>query len=291
MKPQDTAVAANADSALNDGFPSREQPEIRNSTRSPIEGSDATAGPEAPSSGKDITAKRDSTTELPLYGLQEAIDFVSSIHEKALETLPMPQVATQMGYKHPSSTPFYRRCVAARLFGLMAKSGVELSARARSYLKPDGEHVRATAAREAVMGIQLYAEEVNKNLGKRMNTQFIANSFARILPITEGCALDCAKAFEQSLRFAGMLTTDGTVQMSDVVEAGTPKGQPIGHLSELNGTPHEGAEQTHTIFLDKTKTRRFTVSAPLELKATEIKRIQKWLEVTLQLDWTESSDP
>ena len=234
-------------------------------------------------------AKKDSTTELPMFDLGEAINFVSTIHEKALETAQMPQVATEMGYKNPSSTPFYRRCVASRQFGLMAKSGVELSARARSYLKPDNDNARITALRDAVMGIAYYADEVNRNLGKRLNVQFIANSFGKNLPITDGCALECARVFEQSLRIAGFLSGDGVVTMPAL--DGSLIVAEIKAAKEQAANGHDDSDQTHTLYLDKTKKRKFTVSAPLDVNPNEVKRIQKWLEVTLLMDWNEPEQP
>ena len=71
-----------------------------------------------PTDPKDVApvapAKKDSTNELPMFDLTEALNFVTKLHENALETVPMPKVAEGMGYTNPSSTPFYRRIVAAR---------------------------------------------------------------------------------------------------------------------------------------------------------------------------------
>jgi hypothetical protein len=234
------------------------------------------------------SVKKDSTNELPMLDIGEAINFVSLIHEKGLENAQMPDVATQTGYKHPSSTPFYRRCVAARLFGMLAKSGPELTARARTYLKPDNENARVAALRDAIMGIQLYADEVNKLIGKRINNLYVANSFQKVLPLTDGCAAECAINFERSLKFAGFLATDGTVVIPGL-ETTTPAApvKPTGEDDDKGGAD---GMQSHTLYLDKTKTKKFSVSAPLDLTPSEIKRIQKWLEVTLLVDWNEPDE-
>jgi hypothetical protein len=39
--------------------------------------------------------------------------------------------------------------------------------------------------------------------------------------------------------------------------------------------------QSHTLFLDGSKKRKFTISAPLIVTGAELERIKKWLEVTL----------
>lgn len=243
-----------------------------------------------PASSKDVgTAlattpqKKDSTNELPMFGLEEAITFVASIHDKALETVPMPEVARGMGYTHPSSTPFYRRITAARMFGLLSKSGAELTLRAKDYLKPDREEAKSAALRDAISGIQPYSDEVLKHGNKKLNTQFVANGFAKTFSLTDGCANTCAKAFESSLKFAGMLSSDGVV-----IPAGTP---PTGQTAQVEGAlatktpPAESSDdvQSHTLYLDKGKVKKFAITAPLEVSKQEFERIKKWLEAVLNV--------
>src|SRR5438046_2798721 len=81
--------------------------------------------------------KKDSTIEIPMVDLEEAVRLVTMIHENALETASMPDVAKGCGYSNPSSTPFYRRMVAARQFGLLSTGRPELTTRSRDYLKPE----------------------------------------------------------------------------------------------------------------------------------------------------------
>src|ERR1700722_2823757 len=103
-------------------------------------------------------AKKDSTNEVPMYDLGEIMTFVTTVHEKGLETEPMPEVAKGCGYKHATSTPFYRRMVAGRLFGLLSKTGAELTPRAKDVLKPDSDGAEKRALVDAVNAVAVYAE-------------------------------------------------------------------------------------------------------------------------------------
>lgn len=62
---------------------------------------------------------------------------------------------------------------------------------------------------------------------------------------------------------------------------------PISPANEQSNGANDSADQSHTLYLDKTKKRKFTISAPLDVNPNEVKRIQKWLEVTLLMDWNE----
>lgn len=252
-------------------------------------GKDLLASAASAASEASLIIKKASTIELPMIPLGDIIEFISQIHQKALENVPMPDVAVGMGYKHPSSTPFYRRCVAARLFGLMAKSGAELTMRGRDYLKPDGDAVRTNALKDALLGIQPYSEEINRNVGKRLNLQYIANSFAKNFAIDAGCANECARVFEASLKFAGFFTPDGLVTVPSATTQNAVPDTSLTPKPEQDETANDSdGMQTHTLYLDSTKTRKFSISAPLDVKPNEIKRIQKWLEVTLLMDWNDS---
>ncbi len=231
------------------------------------------------------TVKKDSTTELPMFDLLEALNFMTLIHEKALEAVPMPKVAEGMGYTNPSSTPFYRRISAARHFGLASKSGAELTARARSYLKPDSDDARPRALQEAVTGIPAYAEEIQRSAGKRMNVQFVANGFATKFGLTDGCAGTCAKAFESSLRTAGLLALDGTIGVQPAAKNQPPLPEGGEPLQGTNGA--SGSTRTHSLPL--ANNRSVSVTAPLNITKKEIERVKKWLDVTLLIE--DESEP
>ena len=236
--------------------------------------------------------KKDSTNEVPMHDLGEIVAFIISIHEKGLETASMPDVAKGSGYRHPTSTPFYRKMTAGRLFGLLSKTGAELTPRARDYLKPDIDGARERALTEAINSVSAYADLLQKFNGKKLNSDLVANGLSKSLNLTDACATICGRAFEASLKFAGLLSADGTV-------SGFPRASAVAQAKQetCKVEDGEGEEeiadtneiQKHTLYLDKTKAKKFTVTAPIAITSAEIKRIQKWIEVTLLIELDESN--
>ena len=228
---------------------------------------------------------KDYTLKLPMFDLGEAVVLVTEIHEKALETAAMPAVAASFGYASPSSTPFYRRVVAARLFGLLAAEGAALTHRAMDYLKPETDEAKDHSLRSAILGIQAFDDLVQVNQGKRLNPEIIGNGFMRKFAISQPAAAICAKAFIGSLKFAGFLEDDGSLKRFS--STATPSGNDEQPVEDTNkklsaGVPEMFTDQEeHHLFLDKEKTRKFTINSPLFLSRAEYDRICKWIKVAL----------
>src|SRR5271170_7262439 len=92
------------------------------------------------------------TTKIPMVDLETAMKAVKDIHDKALENATMPAVAKSLGYASPSSSPFYRRVAAARLFGLLGQ-GAGLTQAARDYIRPHDEGTKSAVLVGAIRGI------------------------------------------------------------------------------------------------------------------------------------------
>jgi len=237
---------------------------------------------------KKPTKPKDFTSRLPMVNLETAIGVVTTIREKGLEVAPASDVAKALGYKSPTSSPFYIRMLAARLFGLLSGKS-ELAQRAIDFIKPRDEQMKEAALFEAITGIPAYNALVALYTGKKINIQLVANTIETEQRLTKACALLCAKVFESSLRFARMLTADDMVEAHPVVSgAGTQPSQPEAVASTANGTPlmepaAEGGQDTqqHTLFLDKGKVRKFYFAGPVEVTQQEYERICLWLKVTM----------
>ena len=241
------------------------------------------------------TTKKDSTNELPMYDLGEALKIAATIHEKALETAAMPEVAKGCGYANPTSTPFYRRIVAARLFGFLGSPKPELTKLALDYLKPDTDVAKQSALTQAIMGIKIYADIVNQHVGRRVNTELIANKLEKdtALSITKPCAIVCAGVFARSLKLAGFVAQDATVMIPSggvatttkpPVDPAAPKVQPKG--DELEG---DDESQVQTLYLDAKRKRKITIKAPFTVSKEELERIRAWLGFQLIVEETASN--
>jgi hypothetical protein len=235
-----------------------------------------------PAGGK--SELKDYTLELPMFDLGEAIKLVTDIHKKAIETAAMSKVATECGYAGTSSTPFYRRIVASRLFKLLKPEGASLTSQAMDYLKPDTEDAKATALRNSILGIPTYNDLVQSNQGKRLNVEIIANGIARKFKLTQAAATICSKSFVGSLKFAEFLDADGTLksvsasstkEKADAPESEVEKGGPNENEKEEKQTK----QRSYILVLDEK--RSVTVSAPLSIKKAELKRLQDWLALQL----------
>lgn len=236
------------------------------------------------------TTKKDSTNELPMYDIEEAIKLVVTIHEKALETASLPEVAKGCGYANPTSTPFYRRIVAARLFKFLNPPKSELSKNAWDYLKPDTDVAKQGALTQAIMGIKTYAEIVNLNVGKKLNLDLIANRLEKdaALSITKSCALVCVSVFARSLKFAGFISADATVVIPSggvtapknplAVIPPPPKGTSVDELEP------DDESQVQTLYLDGKRKRKITIKAPFTVTKDELERIRAWLGFQLIIE-------
>ncbi|HWV98793.1 MAG TPA: hypothetical protein VNZ64_03770 [Candidatus Acidoferrum sp.] len=235
---------------------------------------------------------KDYTRELPMFDLGEAIKLITEIHEKALETATMDKVAKECGYSGPSSTPFYRRVVACRLFKLLAQEGASLTPQALDYLKPDTEDAKASALNNSILGITTYNELVESHQGKRLNVEIIANGLARKFELTQPGATICAKAFVASLKFAGFLDVDGSLKriLASVAKERSEEPWLNGDDRNVNKDAEKQTDRrSYTLVLDEK--RSIIVSAPLSIKQSELKRLQDWLALQLLVVPDQSTNP
>ncbi len=242
--------------------------------------------------------KKDSTNELPMYDIEEAINLVVKIHEKALENAALQDVAKGCGYANPTSTPFYRRLAAARLFQLLNSPKAELTKTALDYLKPDTDGAKQGALTQAVMGIKVYADIVNQHIGKRLNTELVANKLEKdeTLSITKACAKVCASVLATSLKFAGFISADGTIAIppeGNSLASSSPPGdqadKPRAKGAGNGDLENDEESQIQTLYLDNRRKRKITIKAPFTVTKEELERIRAWLGFQLIVE--ESSAP
>lgn len=246
-----------------------------------------TAKPDAVSGGK-----KNSTADAPMVALGEVIEFIRVVHDKGLERAPMPKVAEGTGYASASSTPFYRRVAAARLFTLLGARGADLSELGQDCIKPTSDDATHRALVSAIQSVAAYEEPLAQYNGKKINQNILANWFERKLELSEAAAASCAKAFIDSLRYAGALSAENLLNF-------TSESRPE-HLSSSTtpasvetALPRDSKEPSEEGFrfeliLDPKSRRKFVVFSPSTVTSAELKRIQDWL--SFQLLVADSSD-
>ncbi len=248
-----------------------------------------TKNPQASSSG---AKRQNSTTDYPMVELRGICEFVHTIREQGVESESMPVIAKESGYSSPTSTGFYRRIVAARLFGMIELQGARLTSLAMDFLKPDSDDAKTKSLREAVRAIPSYQPLLEKYSGQKLNPEIIKNGIVRTSNLSDECALICAKVFVESLRFAGELDAEYTLLGAGKIARSEPakdsdknSGKPLTPNSHGIVTD-DGELETYSLTLDASKKRRVVVKAPPQVTRAELKRIQDWLSFQLLVEET-----
>lgn len=232
------------------------------------------------------SARKASTNELPMVDLGIVLDFVGKIETDGLQTLTAQDVAKRMGFAASTSTPFYRRTVAAKLFGLLdTTQGVNLTKLALDYFKPTDDDSKAAALATAIKNVVAYQKILERYSEKRLpQVDILANLIEREFNLASDAAKVCASVFVSSAQRAGLVRGDGTLSTTAISERvaslAPQKTEAVSAPSEnVGGLLHSGGSESHFLTLDAKAQRRVILQAPPVITAAELKRIQNWLAV------------
>ncbi|HEX8077469.1 MAG TPA: hypothetical protein VF511_06605 [Chthoniobacterales bacterium] len=241
--------------------------------------------------------------------LAAVLDFVGKIESDGLQTLTVDEVAKRMGFASATSTPVYRRIVAAKLFGLLdTTQGVNLTRLGLDYFKPTDDESKAAALATALKNVLAYQKILERYSGKRLpQAEILANLIEREFNLSSDAAKTCAGAFVASAHRAGLVQSDGTLstgtpERSSPAPSGEKPARPaLSPFQTANAAPTVADNyESHFLTLDPRGQRRVTLQAPPVITSSELKRIQNWLavqfhvvdsldDVNLQEDIAESS--
>jgi hypothetical protein len=233
-------------------------------------------------------ARKASTNELPMVDLGVVLDFVGKIESDGLQTLTAQEVAKRMGFAASTSTPFYRRTVASKLFGLLdTTQGVNLTKLALDYFKPTDDGSKAAALATAMKNVVAYQKILERYSGKRLpQVDILANLIEREFNLVPETAKVCGSVFVNSAQRAGLVRGDGNLSTAIPERASAPSigerttqvaAPPFQSTAPSLGTPND--YESHFLTLDAKAQRRVMLQAPPVITASELKRIQNWLAV------------
>jgi hypothetical protein len=234
------------------------------------------------------SARKASTNELPMVDLRVVLEFVGKIETDGLQTLTAQDVAKRMGFAAATSTPFYRRTVAAKLFGLLdTTQGVNLTRLALDYFKPTDDDSKAAALATAIKNVVAYQKILERYSEKRLpQVDILANLIEREFNLAPDAAKVCASVFVNSAQQAGLVRGDGTLSTTSISERDVslaPQKTEAASASPENASglmpQSAGGNESHFLTLDAKAQRRVILQAPPVITATELKRIQNWLAV------------
>ena len=232
------------------------------------------------------TTRKASTNELPMVDLGTVLDFVGKIESDGLQTLTVHEVAKRMGFASATSTPFYRRIVGAKLFGLLdTTQGVNLTKLALDYFKPTDEQAKAAALATAMKNVVAYQKILERYSGKRLpQVDILANLIEREFNLVSDAAKVCGGVFLTSAQRAALVRGDGTLstgtpeRISPAAEKTTQAPpSPFRGIAAVPAAPDD--YESHFLTLDAKAQRRVILQAPPVITESELKRIQNWLAV------------
>jgi hypothetical protein len=232
--------------------------------------------------------RKASTNELPMVDLGTVLDFIGKIESDGLQTLTVHEVAKRRGFASATSTPFYRRIVAAKLFGLLdTTQGVNLTKLALDYFKPTDDESKAAALATAMKNVVAYQKILERYSGKRLpQVDILANLIEREFNLAPEAAKVCGSVFVNSAQRAGLVRGDGNLSTAIPERASAPSvterttrvaAPPFQSTAPSLGAPND--YESHFLTLDAKAQRRVMLQAPPVITASELKRIQNWLAV------------
>lgn len=221
-----------------------------------------------------------------MVDLGVVLDFAEKIEAEGLQTLTAQDVAKRMGFAASTSTPFYRRTVAAKLFGLLdTTQGVNLTKLALDYFKPTDDDSKAAALGTAMKNVVAYQKILERYSEKRLpQIDILANLIERDFNLAPEAARVCASVFIHSAQRAGLLRGDGSLSTGSPDRSDSTASQ----KREIASAPEDrtsltssaaAGNESHFLTLDAKAQRRVTLQGPPVITAAELKRIQNWLAV------------
>ncbi len=236
-----------------------------------------------------------STNVLPMTDLPTALEFLHKLDHDGLQTLSQLEAAKKLGYASNTSTPFYRRVTASKLFGLLdTNQGMVLTRLALDYFKPMDEDSKHKALCSAIKNVVGYQKIIERYSGKRAPTpEILANLIERDHHLTRDASIICANVFLQSVRTASMLDAYGSIvverqsaEPAPTVEKEAPN--PLvdtrqNQTDQFSPPSFDKHLETHFLTLDRKTGRRLILQGPPVITENELRRIQGWLAVQFEV--------
>ncbi len=190
-----------------------------------------------------------------------------------------------------------------RCFGLIEPRGIKLTALAMEYFHPTDEEQRRGAMLEIITKPKTFETLISRFDGNQLpSTEILKNVLRREYKIAPSWISRVVTLFLSSIEFADLVDEDNflrygaarhTVKNSSVAphEAPMMPVKAIGAQHEPASPPvpvgpivsAEGSH-THTLFLNKNKSRQFAFTGPVEITQKEFARIRNWLEFTMIIE-------
>lgn len=256
----------------------------------------SSACPSQMSAKNDMTFTDAKESGYPTYGLDEALKIGQAVYDLGGSRSPVKREMLAKHLKFAASGPsFVQRLGSARIYGLVegrGHAGYLLTDIAKAYFLPTNETAKGEAAFQALRKPSVFAKIIDRFQGQRLPAnQLLGNIIHTESGIPESWKDKVASLFVKSATAIGALDSQGVLKAVDSTPIarqereggdGDSHGGEQRQPDEKQKPPPPG---THTHTLPLANQRKVTINAPLDVTPQEITRIQKWIEVTLLVDW------
>lgn len=238
----------------------------------------------------------------PYVPLSAALILAEAVKQLGGNKSPIPKSQLADALKeNEKGQGFTFKIASAKCYGLIeGRSSYTLTESARRYFFPTSSNEKIGASLDFLEAPPGFAEIIKRFDGQRLpEVKMLANIFHTQLRVPESWSLRAAQYFIRSAQLIGVIDERGFLRF-DSARHTAVKGIPIETASAFATQPPEtindalnenlwqlGApEGYHTYTLPLVNGRKVTVLAPLDITPQEIKRLNKWQQFTLQVDWT-----
>lgn len=238
----------------------------------------------------------------PYMPLHLAIKVADAIKELggARAAVSRSSLAGRMG-EGDKSAVFQQRIKAAKVFGMIdGRSEFVLTPLSKRYYFPTSDSDKPNALLEMFGSPASFAEIIRRFDGDKLpSPELIGNMVSQECGVPDSWKERTARFFYKSAQFVGAIDQAGYLRVKAAkkthlaTEAAVDTHTkpevaltPAPSVPLSNGVELPYAEGCHNYVLPLPKNRKVLIQAPLDITAAEIKRLQRWIEFTLQVDWS-----
>jgi len=234
----------------------------------------------------------------PYVPLQTALAVAEAVKQLGGNKTPVPKSLLASTLKeNEKAQSFTFKIAATKCFNLIeGRSAYTLTENAKRYFFPTSDTDKIEASLSFLQSPSGFAEIIKRFDGQKIpESQMLANIFHTQLRVPESWAVRAASFFIRSAQAVGVIDEQGFLRFNaakhGALKTATETTLTPDSPAKIDVQPTDQQEFTtsngyHVYTLPLTNGRKVTIKAPLDISAQEIKRLNKWIEFTLQVDWS-----
>jgi hypothetical protein len=228
----------------------------------------------------------------PYSPLQTALVVAEAVKQLGGNKTSVPKSLLASTLKEDEkSQGFAFKIASTKSFGLIeGRSAYTLTENAKRYFFPTSNTDKIEASLLFLQTPSGFAEIIKRFDGQKLpEPQMLANIFHTQLHVPESWAVRAASFFLRSAQHIGVVDEQGFLRFDAAKHIGS-KESPVDTSAPETPPPaipppvlppDKPGTQSHTLYLDKSKARPFSITGPVAITRREYERICKWIEFAL----------